>query len=329
MPFGESDMPMPAMPSLSVARLSAVFEDMAGTALKNTLDHSGCVFRTQGIIGDWTAKRTFWNGVHYGIELTDGGRCICVDLPLEAIQNGGIRPGDRVDILGVPVVYLKKSVVLFKLHVHAASVIEASAGECNTDPSRNVEGTISHLKEIGFKRTPFPKRVTAISVIHSKSNAANVFADFKNELDLKNINVESLPTAMTDPFAIARAIDQAAGNVVVLIRGGGDDAEFITFQHDAVVRALACKAAHRITGLGHYGNLTYADIIADFCTTTPTSAGAYVREQMIRNFNMRQAEKETLEEQAALIKALRLSKLKWMLFAFAGMALAGYLGLFR
>ena len=93
-------------------------------------------------------------------------------------------------------------------------------------------------------------------MIHSKSHAANVFADFKNELDLKSVNVESLPTAMTDPSAIARAIDQASGNVVVLIRGGGDDAEFTTFQHDDVVKALARKAAHRITGLGHYGNLT-------------------------------------------------------------------------
>ena len=102
-------MPMPAMPSLSVARLSSVFEDMAGAALKNAVDDSSCVFRTQGIIGDWTAKRTFWNGVHYGIELADGGKSICVDLPLEVIQSGGIRPGDRVDVLGIPVVYLKNS----------------------------------------------------------------------------------------------------------------------------------------------------------------------------------------------------------------------------
>ena len=91
---------------------------------------------------------------------------------------------------------MKKSVVLFKLHVHAASVIEASGGGRGPEPPQNVEGTISHLKELGFKRIPFPNRVTAISVIHSKSHAANVFADFRNELDLKNVNVESLPTSM-------------------------------------------------------------------------------------------------------------------------------------
>ena len=44
---------------------------------------------------------------------------------------------------------------------------------------------------------------------------------------------------------------------------------------------------------------------------------------------MRQTEREALEEQAALIKALRISKLKWMFTALVGMALAGYLGLFR
>lgn len=79
-------------------------------------------------------------------------------------------------------------------------------------------------------------------MIHSKSHAANVFADFKNELDLKSVNVESLPTAMTDPSAIARAIDQASGNVVVLIRGGGDDAEFTTFQHDDVVQGTCAQS---------------------------------------------------------------------------------------
>ena len=39
--------------------------------------------------------------------------------------------------------------------------------------------------------------------------------------------------------------------------------------------------------------------------------------------------REAPEEQAALIKALRIGKLKWMLIALAGMALVGYLGLFR
>lgn len=48
-------MPMPAMPSLSVARLSSVFEDIAGAALKNAVDDSMCLQDT-GIIGDWTAK---------------------------------------------------------------------------------------------------------------------------------------------------------------------------------------------------------------------------------------------------------------------------------
>ncbi|MFR0874856.1 MAG: hypothetical protein ACLSHC_09860 [Bilophila wadsworthia] len=85
------------------------------------------------------------------------------------------------------------------------------------------------------------------------------------------------------------------------------------------------KAAHRITGLGHYGNLTYADIIADFCTTTPTSAGAYVREQLIRTYNMRQTEGSPRRTGRAHQGATD-QQLKWMLIALAGIALAGYLG---
>ena len=86
-------MPMPTMPSLSVARLSSVFEDMAGTALKNAVDSSSSVFRTQGIIGDWTAKRTFWNGVHYGIELTDEGKSICMICRLRPFKAGAYGRG--------------------------------------------------------------------------------------------------------------------------------------------------------------------------------------------------------------------------------------------
>lgn len=115
----------------------------------------------------------------------------------------------------------------------------------------------------------------------------------------------------------------------MLIRGGGDGAEFTTFQRDDVIKALTRKATHGITGLGYYGNLTYADIIADPCTTTLTSAGAYVREQLIRTYDMRQTERETLEGQAAPIKALRISKLKWILIALVRIASARYLGLFR
>ena len=316
-------MPVPSMPLTPLSRLCALFEEVAGDAIARAVGEGGCVFRTRGIIGDWTQKKTFWNNVYYGVDLSEGGRVISVDLPYEVIQSGDIRPGSLVDVIGTPSVHLKKSVVLFKLHIHAACVITPPASAApRYEAGRSIAGTVNHLKEIGFRRIAFPKRVEGVSVIHSKSRSANVFADFSNELAGRNVRLEPLPVSMTDPAASTRTIEAATGNVIVLIRGGGDEGDFLTFQDESVVRALARKAAHRVTGLGHSANLTYADIVADFCTTTPASAGAYVREQLARTYGARQEEVQEAERQAVLIRDLKRSNLKLLLLA---VALAGFI----
>lgn len=323
-------MVVPSMPLTPLSRLCGLFEQVAGNALARAVDDGNCVFRTQGVIGDWTQKKTFWNNVYYGVELSDGGRVISVDLPYEVIRSGDICPGSLIDVIGTPAVYLKKSVVLFKLQIHAASVIKASASAApRYETGRDIAGTIGHLKEIGFRRVAFPKRVEGVSVIHSKSRSANVFEDFRNEVAGRSVRLESIPVAMTDPAAIARAIDAATGNVVVLIRGGGDEGDFLTFQDEAVVRALSRKAAHRVTGLGHSANLTYADIVADFCTTTPASAGAYVRDQLARTYGARQEEIQQAERQAALIRQLKSSNLKLLLLSVTLAGLLVYWGFLR
>ena len=120
-------MPVPSMPLTPLSRLCALFEEVAGDAIARAVGEGGCVFRTRGIIGDWTQKKTFWNNVYYGVDLSEGGRVISVDLPYEVIQSGDIRPGSLVDVIGTPSVHLKKSVVLFKLHIHAACVITPPA----------------------------------------------------------------------------------------------------------------------------------------------------------------------------------------------------------
>lgn len=323
-------MAVPSMPLTPLSRLCALFEEVAGNALARAVDGGGCVFRTRGIIGDWTQKKTFWNNVYYGVDLSEGGRVISVDLPYDVIQSGDIRPGSLVDVIGTPSIYLKKSVVLFKLHIHAASVVTPPASAApRYETGRGIAGTVNHLKELGFRRIAFPKRVEGVSVIHSKSRSANVFADFSNELAGRNVRLEPLPVSMTDPAVIARAIESATGNVLVLIRGGGDEGDFLTFQDEGVVRALARKAAHRVTGLGHSANLTYADVVADFCTTTPASAGAYVRDQLARTYGARQEEAREAERQAALIRDLKRSNFKLLLLTVALAGLLVYWGFVR
>lgn len=71
-------MPVPSMPLTPLSRLCALFEEVAGDAIARAVGEGGCVFRTRGIIGDWTQKKTFWNNVYYGVDLSEGGRVISV-----------------------------------------------------------------------------------------------------------------------------------------------------------------------------------------------------------------------------------------------------------
>lgn len=312
------------MPLVPISSICTLFEEMAGDALAHAVGESVCVFRVRGYIGDWTQRNTFWNGIYHGIDFFDEtGKVIGIDISFETIQSADIHPHALIEVIASPSVYLKKSIIILKLHVHAANVLEQTVTSAS-ESVRNIAGAVSHLRSLGFKRIPFPRRLDTLSVIHSRSQQANVLADFLNELGSRTYPIEDIPVAMTDPSAIAQAVTTAKGNVLVLVRGGGDDGDFAVFQDDRVVSALARKNAHRVTGLGHSGNLTCADVVADFCTSTPASAGGYVREQVARTYNARQEENLKSEEKDSAIRKLRTLAFRLCFCIAALMILAGW-----
>jgi hypothetical protein len=65
-------------------------------------------------------------------------------------------------------------------------------------------------------------------------------------------------------------------DVLVLIRGGGDDAEFAVFDAAPVIEALGACRAYRILGLGHSRNRTLADCVADWAASVPAEAGRHL-----------------------------------------------------
>jgi exonuclease VII large subunit len=86
---------------------------------------------------------------------------------------------------------------------------------------------------------------------------------------------------MNNAEAIANAIRRATGNVLVLIRGGGDPAEFDVFDHKCVLKAWASKAAFKALGLGHEGTGgTLLDFISDYVGSTPTAVGSFLAQRM-------------------------------------------------
>jgi exodeoxyribonuclease VII large subunit len=78
------------------------------------------------------------------------------------------------------------------------------------------------------------------------------------------------------PLAVARAIAalcRTECDVVVVVRGGGSKADLATFDSEAVARAIAVAPKPVWTGIGHTGDESVADIVANHACITPTECG--------------------------------------------------------
>lgn len=78
------------------------------------------------------------------------------------------------------------------------------------------------------------------------------------------------------PRAIARALDilgRAGCDVTVLVRGGGAKADLVAFDSEAVARAVADHPCAVWTGIGHTGDQSVADVVANRAFVTPTECG--------------------------------------------------------
>ncbi len=78
------------------------------------------------------------------------------------------------------------------------------------------------------------------------------------------------------PTSIARAVRQAgaaAPDLVVVVRGGGSKADLVAFDSAPVARAIARCPVAVWTGIGHTGDESVADLVANRCLVTPTECG--------------------------------------------------------
>ncbi len=82
------------------------------------------------------------------------------------------------------------------------------------------------------------------------------------------------------PQSIERAIDRITidgrAEVLILARGGGAIEDLSCFNSEIVVRAIAECPIPVVTGIGHERDQSLADLAADVCAATPTTAAAIV-----------------------------------------------------
>jgi exodeoxyribonuclease VII large subunit len=76
------------------------------------------------------------------------------------------------------------------------------------------------------------------------------------------------------PSSVARAVNGVAGSdcdVAVLVRGGGSRGDLAAFDAEPVARAIANLPVPLWTGIGHTGDQSVADIVANRALVTPTA----------------------------------------------------------
>ncbi len=76
------------------------------------------------------------------------------------------------------------------------------------------------------------------------------------------------------PASVARALRAVSGSdcdVAVLVRGGGSRADLAAFDAEPVARAIATLPIPLWTGIGHTGDQSVADIVANRAFVTPTA----------------------------------------------------------
>ena len=132
------------------------------------------------------------------------------------------------------------------------------------------------------RKRRIPKFCMRIAVVTSLSGS--VIDDVKRTLRRRNplVEIDVAGCSVQGPNApaeIMRALQVAAAarpEAILLVRGGGSYEDLMTFNDEALARAVAACPVPVITGIGHEPDTTICDMVSDRRTSTPTAAAESV-----------------------------------------------------
>jgi len=314
----------------------SVLQQLLATRIEQRLIDEVCpgaLLRIDGRLGDLGMRRGNW---HYGVSLSDDSGIVSLDIPAATVRARSLRVGMAVGVTGRLVLKQGRSPGQFDVRVVVADA-EPFGKPVVTEPNAprpSITDTTEHamveaLRGVPAARHAFPVtsgRPLRVSLVHSSSLQAQVTEDCRSELVKLGpmATIDSIPANMTNALSIVDAVEAATGDVLMLIRGGGDSKEFAVFDDPRVVAAVARKASYRIIGLGHSGNTTLLDHVVEHAARTPGQAGLHVREEVerrVRSWKARRMQKAGQSIQprtsASMPKAAR-----WQPWAAASLAAA-------
>jgi exodeoxyribonuclease VII large subunit len=139
------------------------------------------------------------------------------------------------------------------------------------------------LREEGLfsedKKKPIPLYPRGILIITSPSGAALQDVEHVAKRRFPGLQLYLLPVQVqgeTAEASILAALQNAeqsdAGDVILLVRGGGSFEDLWVFNSELIVRAIAAMQKPVISGIGHETDSPLVDFVADVRAATPSAA---------------------------------------------------------
>lgn len=134
------------------------------------------------------------------------------------------------------------------------------------------------------RKRPIPAFCTRVAVVTSLSGA--VIDDVKRTLRRRNplvelvcvgakVQGEGAPEELIEGLRRAATITPAP-DCILLVRGGGSYEDLMTFNDEALARAVAASPIPVVTGIGHEPDTSICDMVSDRRCSTPTAAAESV-----------------------------------------------------
>jgi exodeoxyribonuclease VII large subunit len=247
------------------------------------------------IIGEVTEIKR-WPDGNLNLTLKEGEAVLgCFSFASEARRFPQIREGLTVRAEGS--IEIRPNRAVYQLRAIALSLVGEGKLAAQIEELRmrlRAEGAFdaSRKREV----PPFPRR---IALVTSDDDAR---ADFEGRMrrDAPHVEIRFFASRVQGKGAeidVAEALDRASRanvDVIVLTRGGGSKDDRLTFNLEAVIRAILRSSRPVVTALGHLKDRHLADEVADLALATPTAAAVHLAQEWLRAFERVRTLREAL-----------------------------------
>lgn len=193
-----------------------------------------------------------------------------------AAEGVVLKAGMVVSFFGFVDVYAPQGKIGF-------SITEIDVEGLLGDVARRRAELIARLRDEGLleanRALPFPSVPLRVGLVASPGTEG--YNDFTGQLLASGFAfsitlVKTLVQGDGAPAQIVaalRSLDRHGVDVIAVVRGGGSKGDLACFDDEAVARAIATSSTPVVTGIGHTGDESVADLVAHHHAITPTKLG--------------------------------------------------------